>query len=342
VNRLKHIIRNAQILTADYLPNKLVHREGERQEIARNLEPVLGDGRPDDMLLYGPPGTGKTAMARYVVQELKEETFVQSSYVNCFSQKSRFEIFYELLDEKLTTPRDGTSTEKIVDMFEEKTKEEPTVVIIDEVDQVTDDEVLYELSRFKNVGMIFIANDSSVFAHFDDRVRSRLSGMDRIHFRKYDDDQMEDILELRREHGLKEGVLSDRLLSRIASSADGDARMGVNSLRLSARKAERNGLEEITEEVVEEAITDTTDQDRIESRDKLNGHQKAVEDILKEEGELKMGELYESYRTKVEEPKSRRTLRRYMRKMEAYDVIKSEGSKRWKKYSLAENSFYRT
>jgi orc1/cdc6 family replication initiation protein len=333
---LSTVIEDARVLTADYLPNKMVHREGERQEIARCLRPLVDGGSPENMLLYGPPGTGKTAMANYVVEELKEKVFANSSYVNCFSQKSRFEIFYELLDQKLTTPRDGTSTEKIIDMFEEKTRKEPTVVIIDEVDQITDDEVLYELSRFQNVGIIFIANDQKIFSHFEDRVRSRLSGMRRIHFRRYNEDELADILELRQEHGLKDSSISEGQLKEIAARSGGDARMALNSLRFAAREAERQELEQITSEIVEEAVSDAYDENRLESLSRLNEHQKAAYKILQEEGEMQIGSLYDKYQEAVEEDKSRRTLLRYLKKMVNYDILEMEGSTSSASYRIAE------
>ncbi|MFB6100713.1 MAG: Cdc6/Cdc18 family protein [Candidatus Nanohalobium sp.] len=330
------IITDARVLTADYLPNKMVHREGERQEIARNLKPLVEGGNPENMLLYGPPGTGKTAMARYVVEELKEEVFANSSYVNCFSQKSRFEIFYELLGQKLTTPRDGTSTEKIVDMFEERVRKEPTVMIIDEVDQITDDEVLYELSRFHNVGMIFIANDQKVFSHFEDRVRSRLSGMRRIHFRRYDRKELKDILEARRKHGLKKDVVSDEQLEEIAAKAGGDARIALNTLRFAAREAERQEKGEITDGIIDESVSEAFDENRLESLDRLNEHQKTAYSILQEEGEMQIGELYDRYQEEVDDPKSRRTLLRYLKKMVNYDILEMQGSTSSATYKLAD------
>lgn len=328
------IIEDARVLTADYLPNKLVHREGEREEIARNLEPVLNEQQPRDMLLYGPPGTGKTAMARYVVEELQKETFVQSRYVNCFRQKSTFEVFYELLDEKITTPRDGTSTQQVIQKFEEKTKQNPTVVILDEVDQLNEDETLYELSRFNNIGIIFIANDPKVFAHFEERVRSRLTGISKIRFKRYSNDQLVDILKLRRKHGLMKDSIENSQLEEIASKSGGDARVALNTLRFAAQEAESRKLDNVTEEILQEAVSEAYDEDRLKSLEKLNKHQKEVYQILQEEGSLKMGELFDIYRTRIDDNRSKRTLRRYLNKMESYNVIRVDGEKKGKVYSL--------
>jgi orc1/cdc6 family replication initiation protein len=330
----KQIIEDARVLTADYLPNSMVHRDNERQEIARNLRPVLQEGQPLNMLVHGPPGTGKTAMARYVVEELKKETFVKTPYVNCFSQKSRFEIFYKLLGKKATVPRDGTSTEKVIDLFEKDVRKNPTVITIDEVDQIADDDVLFEISRFQKAGLILIANSPNALANFDDRVRSRLSGMKKVRFKRYSSDQLFDILKERREYGLYPDTISDDQLKTISGNASGDARMALNSLRIAVQDAENQGLEQVTDEIIDQSITDSQDQDRIESLERLNRHQKSVYNLLQEEDNLKMSELYSLYQEEVDNPKTKRTLRRYLNKMEVYELISSRGEKSGKIYYL--------
>lgn len=330
------IIDDARVLTADYLPNKMVHRDSERQEIARNLRPILEDSQPNNMLLYGKPGTGKTAMARYVVEELQKETFVQSSYVNCFSEKSRFEIFYELLDEKITTPRDGTSTEKVVQKFEEKTRKEPTVIIVDEVDQISDDEILYELSRFQNTGIIFIANNQKVFSHFEERVRSRLSATKRIRFKRYTKKELKDILKMRRKYGLREDSIKNSQLGKIAAKAGGDARVALNSLKFAAREADTQGLEDITDSIIEESVSDAYEEEQLKSLESLNEHQKSAYKILQENGEMGIGQLYDKYEEDIDNSKSRRQLLRYLKKMVNYNLLESEGEKSSTTYRLAE------
>jgi orc1/cdc6 family replication initiation protein len=314
----------------------MVARGSERQEIARNLRPMTEDQPPIDMLIYGPPGTGKTSMARYVLEELKSKMFVNSAYVNCFSQKSKFEIFYEMLDKKLTVPRDGTSTEKVLELFREKVRSSPTVIVVDEVDQVTDDEVLFELSKLRNTGIIMIANDANVFGHFDRRVRSRLSGVRKVHFRSYNADQLVEILKRRREHGLRKGSISNEQLKSIAEPADGDARVALNSLRTAAQEAEKQGMEDITDEIIEESVEVSKNRSRISSLERLNKHQKTIYEILDESGEMKMSQLYQSYCEEIDDNRSKRTIRRYMNKMEAYEVIESAGAKKSTRYSIAD------
>lgn len=331
----ERVIENARVLTADYLPNKMVHREGERQEIARNLRPILDGDQPLDMLIYGRPGTGKTAMSRHVVKELQENVFVNSCYVNCFSEKSRFEVFYELLDKKAKVPRDGTSTEKVVEMFEEKVRNNPTVIIIDEIGQISNEEILFDLSRFINAAVICIANEGSIFGHFSDKIQSRFSGLKKLHFKRYEVDELVDILKLRAEHGLKSGAVSRGQLETIAKRANGDARVAVQTLRLAAQEAENKGLESITEEIIEESVSEAHETDMLESLEMLNRHQKSLYKILREKGDLKMSDLYKEYKESVEDQKSKRTIRRYLKKMVSYNVIAEQGKKSGRTYGVA-------
>jgi len=328
------IIKDARVLTADYLPNNMVHRDNERQEIARNLKPVLNEGQPLNMLIHGPPGTGKTAMAQYVVEELKKQQFVKTPYVNCFSQKSRFEIFYKLLNKRATVPRDGTSTEKVIDSFEEDVRNNPTVITIDEVDQIADDDALFQISRFRKAGLLLIANNPNALANFDERVRSRLSGLKKVRFRRYSKEELLDILKQRRKYGLFPDSVEDGQLQTIASASNGDARMALNSLRIAAQDAENRGLDKINGKIVEQSIDDSQDRDRIESLERLNRHQKEVYSILQEEESLQMSDLHDEYSSRVDDAKTKRTLRRYLNKMEAYELLTIEGSKSGKMYRL--------
>ena len=330
------VIDDARVLTADYLPNRMVHRDNEREVIASNLRPILDDQPPIDMLIYGPPGTGKTAMAEYVVDELeKHSPNVLSGFVDGFGQPSRFEVYYKLLrDMNEFVTRGGTSTEELVDKFEQKAYNSPMVIVIDEVDQIKDEKVLYDLSRFQNAAIILIANREDVFVDMDDRIRSSFSSIDEIRFKAYNDQEIMDILKDRVEYGLRPDSIEEATLKLIASKSGGDARVAISTLRKAAQKAEREGLEQITREVAKESFSDAVKDNRSISLKKLNEDQRELYDLLKEEKDLKSGELFQAYRENVEEGPTDRTLRRYMKKMEAYGLVEAKGSTRDRKYSL--------
>jgi len=324
----KYVIENRKVLTADYLPNKMVHRGSERKQIATNLKPILNDENPVNMLVYGNPGTGKTAMSRYVVNELKDhEPDLKYSYINCFKHSTKFDIFYNLLKDTghEMIHRKGTPTDELVDKLERTARNNKMVIVIDEVDQLTEDEVLYELSRFTKTGLIMIANQDTVFHNLDKRVRSRLSGRDEVRFKKYSEEELTDILLDRREYGLKNDSVSKKQLTKIAASSEGDARRAINTLKLAAQKTEQKEKQKITLEEIKKAQPRAIEQEKQKSIDKINQHQKELLNIIEEEETVASSELYKKYQEKIENPKSRRTLRRYLNKMENYNLIKSDG-----------------
>ncbi|MFB6192719.1 MAG: Cdc6/Cdc18 family protein [Candidatus Nanohaloarchaea archaeon] len=332
------IIEDARVLSADYLPNKMVHRDSERQAIAENLKPILEGEQPIDMLLHGPPGTGKTAMANYVVEELENHASnLEYGSVQCFRNPSRFEAYYQLVrDMGEFVTRDGTATEELLDIIEEKARKRPMVVIIDELDQLKDESFLYDISRLNTVGKIMISNTETVFGRLDQRIQSSFSTREDIRFESYSEKELTDILLDRRKHGLKPETVSRKQLERIAERSNGDARVAIGTLRLAARKAEREGLEEITDSIIEESFSDAVEKDKSLSLNRLNSHQRILYNVIKKEGDVAPGDLYEEYRSKAEEPKNKRTLRRYLNKMQDFGLIEAKGEKRGRRYSIAE------
>lgn len=331
------VIEDARVLTADFLPKKMVHRDSQLQEIKRNLEPVLEGRSPRNMLLYGPPGTGKSTMAEYVVNELqKHSSEVKHGSVNCWRYPSRFKVYYNLLQDlgSQLIHRTGTPTDELVDRFRDKVSKRPTVIILDEVDQIEEERILYDFAREENIGLIMIANKETALYRVDERIRSSLEGTKEVHFPEYSQEQLVGILEDRREWGLRDEVIDKNMLHRIGNRADGDARVAINALRIAAEEAEKDDMEKITQEIVEDALPEAEKENKSKSIDKLNSHQKVLYDIIDEEGSIAPGELYEKYEEEVEDSKVKRTLRKYLEKMKHYNLIESEGEGRWRKYMV--------
>lgn len=337
MRRPNTIIEDARVLTADFLPNRMVHRNPQIQEIKKNLEPILEGNSPRNMLLYGPPGTGKTTMAEYVVDELqKHSSEVMYGRVNCWRYPSRFKVYYNLLQDLGVNliHRTGTPTDELVDKFRNKVGKRPSIIILDEVDQIEEERILYDFARENNAALIMIANKETALYQVDDRIRSSLEGTKEVHFPAYSQEQLIDILQDRVKWGLAGDVIESSMLHRIANRADGDARVAINALRIAAEEAENQDKEQVTKKVVEDALPEAEKQNKSKSIDKLNKHQEAMYQIIREEGEIEPGELYEKYREEIEEPKVERTLRKYLKKMDHYRLIQSEGEGRWRKYRV--------
>lgn len=332
-----HVISNFEVLSADYLPNRMIHRDNERKEIANNLKPVLNDKEPRNILIHGPPGTGKTTMAKFVVEKLKRhDSTVLSGSVNCWKYPSRFKVYYQLLQQmgEKMLHRSGTPTDELVDKFQNKIIKRPSIIILDEVDQIEDERILYDMARYSKMGLIMIANHQNIFYDFDTRIRSSLSSRKDIRFKRYNKKQLVDILKDRRKWGLKNDVITNAQLKIIASNSDGDARIAINTLRIAAENAEEQSLETIENNHINDASPQAQKENLEKSKNKLNKDQQVLYEVIEDNGSVKPRELYSKYRERVENPKVNRTLRKYLSKMTDYNLIGSRGERKGREYFL--------
>ncbi|MDY6766498.1 MAG: AAA family ATPase, partial [Candidatus Nanohaloarchaea archaeon] len=104
------------------------------------------------------------------------------------------------------------------------------------------------------------------------------------------------------------------------------------------RRAEEQREDSITVKMVEAVVPEAEAEERQKNVEKLNDHQTAVYDILSEEGSMTPGELYERYTERVEEPRTERTVRKYVNKMEHYNLVASEGERKGKQLDAAGES----
>jgi orc1/cdc6 family replication initiation protein len=334
------IVQDARVLRDDFIPKEVVHRDSEVQELSRALEPLVENEQARNVLLYGPPGTGKTCLSQYVMDKLEEELLdFNYMYINCWENYNRFKVLYKALEgigKTLQVHRQSTPTDELYSKLKDYDRA-PYVLILDEVDQLEDEKVLYDLQGLDNVHIVMIANtQESVFYNMDDRVRSRLIDSKRIQFKAYTSDQLQDILMDRAEWGLDSSAIDSSLIKKIALSSEGDARIAIGVLRAAARMAEERDEKEITREMIQEAVPEAKDNNRKKNEEKLNKHQEKLYEIVNEEGEIQPGDLYENYREAMDDPKSDRMLRKYLQKMDHYNLINSEGEGRWRKYREVE------
>ncbi|MDY6779363.1 MAG: Cdc6/Cdc18 family protein [Halobacteria archaeon] len=337
------MVEDARVLQDEFIPREVVHRDTEVDLLSNSLEPAVEGEKPDDVLLFGPTGAGKTCISKYVLERLREEVLdVRYRYINCWRSYSRFSVLYEILEGiDATADIHRTSTPK--DELLRRVKEydgSPYVVVLDEVDQLEEESVLYDLYGHENISTIMIANEENeLLAGMDDRVVSRLRSGRKVEFDGYSTHELKSILLDRVRWGLDRECIDEDTVEEIADSAAGDARVAIGSLRGAVRRAESADRNEVTREDVEKAVPETRENIREESLDRLNEDQEMIYSILKtSDGSMSMSDIYDEYEERVEtgEVLTKRTVRSYLSKMEEYGLVESKGKGRGRTYSAVE------
>lgn len=261
------LFKNKEVMRPAYTPEMLPHREAQINSLASVLVSALRGETPSNILIYGKTGTGKTAVARYVGKELirKGEELkkpVHFIYINCEVVDTQYRVLQNIANHFISdwserVPFTGWPTDEVYGKLKEMMDREAgvTTIILDEVDKLKGDEVLYNLTRMNadltqaRVSIIGISNDLKFTEFLDPRVKSSL-GEEAYVFPPYDAPQLQDILRQRAGMALKESVTEDSVIplcAALAAAEHGDARRALDLLRVAAELAERDRSKRVQE-----------------------------------------------------------------------------------------------
>jgi len=206
------------------------------------------------------------------------------------------------------------------------------VVILDEIDQLEEDKILYDLFQ-EGVGLILISNSETALYQADPRIRSRLAATENTHFPPYSLQDLVDILKDRVDWGLIPGAVAPSQLETIASLSRGDARVALGILSLAAQKAEEQDLEKIPTPLIETSFPQFQTDSRKQALEKLTPPQRATLDLL-QKGPLKSGDLYSLLSKKSGEKIVERTFRKQMERLVRLGLVSYQGEGRWRVYTV--------
>lgn len=334
------MIRDARVLRAGFVPREVEHRDAAVNHLASILEPATAGDPADTAVVTGPSGAGKTCIAKFVTERLREAALdVETTYVNCWRNYTRFRTLYQVLDDcgkTVDIKRQSTPHDELVDRLQ-RYDGPRRVVILDEADQLADPDVIYHLHSLAQFAVILIANrEADLFGRVDDRLVSRLRASEHVHLEQYHDHQLLDILEARVKWGLDPESITTGQLQRIADAAAGDARLAIGILRTAASTAERAGADTITDERLLDAAEDARAELRQKNLESLTPHQRVIYEIIRTDGPLAPGDIHTRYESEVGEPRTQRTVRTYLSKLEQYNIIEAWGTSRDRKYDVSE------
>ena len=258
------LFKNKSVLQANYVPEAILHRSEQVEQIASVLAPALRGEKVSNLFLYGKTGSGKTLSVQHVGDKLLEkvkqtgEENLKFLYINCKLKKvadTEYRIIAELIKAlKGSVPSTGLPTDVIYSKFMEMIdyKKQVIILVLDEIDQAVkkiNDSFIYTLTRINSelkqaqICLIGISNSLTFMDNLDPRVRSSL-GEEELIFPPYNALQLQDILKERSNQAFKESILEEGVIAKCAAYAareHGDARRALDLLRVAGELAEREG-----------------------------------------------------------------------------------------------------
>ena len=252
------------------MPEMLLHREKEINNLATILVPALRGETPSNVFIYGKTGTGKTAVTKHIGKQLLEKgretgKKVNFIYINCEIVDTQYRLLQNIANHFIDEwseriPFTGWPTDEVFAKLKSMIEKQGgvTVIILDEVDKLKGDEALYNLSRINSdlerskVSIVGLSNDLKFTEFLDPRVKSSL-GEENMIFPPYDAGELQDILDQRVGIALKPDSIDGEvvpLCSALAAQEHGDARRALDLLRMSAELAERSKSPKITKKHV--------------------------------------------------------------------------------------------
>ena len=271
----KSIFKNKKALQSNYIPESVMHRDNQINQIANILAPTLRMERTSNIFIYGKTGTGKTLAVKYVTNKINEvaserELPIRIVYINCKLKKvadTEYRLMAQLSREfGKEIPPTGLPTDEVYNIFFSAidTKKQNILIVLDEIDQLvekTGDNILYNLTRIneqlKNSQIILvgISNNLIFTENLDPRVRSSLSE-EEILFPPYNAMQIQNILKQRAKDAFNEDSIEQGVIEKCAAYAakeHGDARRALELLRVAGEIVEREDSKKVSMTHIDQA-----------------------------------------------------------------------------------------
>jgi orc1/cdc6 family replication initiation protein len=323
------LIVNENALADFFVPERLLHREEQITELKNRLSPILKNRSVENIFLTGTSGAGKTAIAKHVLRSHFRE---HSAYINCWKHRTTHEVLTEVLLSLQVPVHGRESTGDLSKVLERLMQKKKIIICLDEVDKLNDFDVLYLLAR-NGCGLILVSTRCHSLSSLNSRIRSSLA-LTEIEFPMYSVDELYNIMKDRIECAFRPGALKNELVRMASLAAQGDARTALEIVRKACKKAEVQGLNEISMKELREAIDDTSRFMIMHPLNRLNQHQKVLYEILEKKRKLPSGALYGEYSAVTADPVVDRAYRKYMNKMVNMGLVRTEGKGRWKSYEI--------
>ncbi len=269
------VFKNEEKLSPEYVPEKLLYREGEMKLLKSFFSSLLLDERPFQVRVFisGAVGTGKTSLAKLFGQNIELEARqhgrkIRYIHINCRINRSLYMVLRKTLEQLgVNLPRRGYSDEELLEILVKflHSGGARLILCLDEVESLISEEggtPIYLLTRsgedMENgclISLLLIFREPDFLERLDAQTLSGL-GLNHIHLNEYDYIQLFEILRYRASEAFHRNAIGDEVLEFIAQAAAErkDARYAIDLLWRSGKYAEAEGSEVVTAEHVRRAL----------------------------------------------------------------------------------------
>jgi len=365
------IFKEREALLEEWTPEKLVGRDKELRQYHAALQPVIEGETPSNIFLYGKSGVGKTAATRFLLQLLDRDAAdvdglnLHTVEINCDGLNSSYQTAVALVNE-LRDPANQISNTGYPQasvyqfLFDEINALGGTILIVlDEVDHIQDDSLLYKLPRARSngdisdarLGVIGISNDLNFRNQLSSKVRSSLCEKE-VSFSAYNANELCKVLRQRESVAFQEDVLDSGVIEMCAAYGakdSGDARQALDLLLESGDIAREMNSDQVTEDHVRKARERLQTDQVIKGISNFPQHGQLVLwalTILEEQGDtpVRTREIRDPYEILCEkegtDPVSNRAVREYLAELEtlgitsATQINRGKGGGKFKEHQL--------
>lgn len=330
------MIRRPRVLDPDETPDQelIVYRGSELDDVRTAVKRLRRGRESSPFVLHGPPGTGKTMVARHVLEDHVDDA-ITTAYVDCWHDYDSYHLLEAVVDALglRVVHHNSTPHSALIDALQTQ-RDETCVVVLDELELVQDADPLVQLSDAPGIEVVAIVNDPDEIQDQVSAAWGSLHDRQYLQFASYGVGSLTEIMRTRAEHGLRDGALPERRAEDIAESVDGDARLGICTLREAAKQAQDVRTNEISPEHICSGLESAQRELHQRHLDRLTDHQRVLYSLLSPDSGRLPATLHEDYSNEVDTPRSLKSVRSYLRKMEWYGLVTSDGTTRDREYRI--------
>jgi cell division control protein 6 len=314
-----NITINPQVLSYDFVPEKVLHRENE---LAR-LSSALGIA---NSFVYGRTGIGKTLLVKKAIEGSDQAKSWRTIYLDA----SLYQTTNAVLTEILTSLGNMVTSKSNYDLTKRLQSrlrhfDYRLVACIDNFERLREAETVDRILNLQ-LGLTIIAESRESYRRLSTQARARITNI--IEISTYSEDQVFDILYARAKEALAEYTFSEETIRKIADLSQGNVTLALNLLNSAVLKAESEGKSTI-DEVELNFEADCPDEN-------LSRDERILLRILEEWKSLPSSRLFAFYREKAHYPKGERSFRSYMKNLCLQGLIRNVGEKRGRVYEIVE------